>query len=69
MGASGPVEKGTWASAGDGQLEEGVDADADAGAAGGDGAEEGGEGGSGEEREARRMVTAKLVSLVHRLLL
>ena len=68
LAASGPVEKGTWASAADGvALDEGAEGDG-ADGAGGDGQEDGGgdSGGSGEEREARRAVTAKLVSLVHR---
>jgi hypothetical protein len=70
LAASGPVEKGTWAAAADGvELEPHVDGGAgDGGAGAGESCEgAGNEGGvSGEEREARRVVTAKLVSLVHR---
>jgi hypothetical protein len=70
LAASGPLEKGTWAAAADGvELEPHGDGGAgDGGGGAGEGAEGAGieSGVSGEEREARRLVTAKLVSLVHR---
>ncbi len=56
MGATGPVEKGTWA-------EEGLPDDLGETEAGGE-AEAEGDDGSREEREARRALSAKLMTLV-----